>query len=80
MYADSTSIDGTILYQGDIITDFPFYILENTQKLKRHEDGHFENDNDAVEGDRSVFAVESKKQSVMVLSQTCDAQRIQMDL
>lgn len=72
MYADRTSVDSSTLLQGDIIADFPFFIFEKGQPIKKNEVGHFELDSLTREEDRSLFAVEAKKQRVMILSQTCD--------
>lgn len=74
MYAKIESIDKNTLYQGDIIEDFPFYIFENSQPIKKTEAGYFEFGNENGE-DHALIAVETKKQRVMILSQTCDAQR-----
>lgn len=75
MYADANSISKDIFYQGDIIADFPFYIFENGQPIKKNEAGHFELDETTEECNRTLFAVEAKKQPVMILSQSCDIQR-----
>ncbi len=75
MYADATLVDKNILYQGDIIADFPFYLFENNQPIKKSKTGYFELDGVTEETDRSLFAIEARKQNVMILSQTCDVQR-----
>jgi hypothetical protein len=71
MYADG--IQGEVLYQGDIVNDFPFCLFENNLSLRKNEDGTFIAGE--ADGDRHLFAVEAKKQQVMILSQTCDVQR-----
>jgi len=73
MYAVNP-IDNSTFYQGDIIDDFPFYLFENAQLIKKNEVGFFEPDNLSEMGN-SLLAIETKKQKVMILSQTCDAQR-----
>lgn len=75
MYADATTVPATTLYQGDIIADFPFYLFENGLPIQRNEAGHFELDQNAQDSERRLFAVEARKQQVMILSQTCDVQR-----
>ncbi len=74
MYADPDFVDKTTLFQGDIIDDFPFYNFENSYPIKKDAGGRFELDGDD-NSDRSVLAVETKKQKVIILSQTCDIQR-----
>lgn len=75
MYADPASVANTTFYQGDIVTDFPFYLFDGGQPITKNEAGHFEIDNSVRDDNRSLFAVEAKKQTVMLLSQTCDIQR-----
>lgn len=75
MYADALSIDRTAFYQGDIISDFPFYIFENVLALRRTDAGHYEVGEHATTETEMVFGVGAKVQNVMILSQTCDAQR-----
>jgi hypothetical protein len=76
MYADPDSVDPNTLFQGDIITDFPFFLLEKGLSMKKTSTGYSKSDNVEVDGSgNSLFAVESKKQTVMILSQTCDLQR-----
>jgi|GEM_PF-2488333 len=74
MYVAAADVDTTTLFQGDVIKDFPFYILEKSQPIRRNEAGLFEQDGD-LESEHSLHAVESNKQSVMILSQSCDLQR-----
>lgn len=76
MYEDISLVDSGTLYQGDILVDFPFPILEGSKQIKKNEDtGHFELDNSLPQNDKLAFATESKIQTVMILSQTCDLQR-----
>jgi hypothetical protein len=75
MYADTNVNQGATLYQGDIIADFPFFIFQSGLPIQRTEAGLFELREGNQEGDRELFAVEAHKQKVMILSQTCDAQR-----
>jgi hypothetical protein len=74
MYADISSINGSILFQGDIIKDFPFYILENGQPMKKNSAGLFELDKDILKNKSAFLMFKSKKQNIMILSQTCDIQ------
>lgn len=74
MYVDQESIDRATLYQGDIISNFPFYLLDSGQPIKKNKAGRFELGEDDKK-DRALFAVEARKQNVMILSQTCDLQR-----
>lgn len=75
MYADTIPKDSSTLYQGDIIIDFPFYIFENGQLIRKNNAGHFELVVDNQDTDRALFAIEAKKQTVIILSQSCDVQR-----
>lgn len=75
MYADASSVPPTTLYQGDIIADFPFYLFENGLPIQRNEAGSFELNEGQEDAERKLVAIETKKQQVMILSQTCDAQR-----
>jgi hypothetical protein len=74
MYADIISVDSNTLYQGDVISDFQFHILESGQPIKRNETNHFELSEKADE-QSTLLAIESKKITVMILSQSCDIQR-----
>lgn len=74
--ADTTLIDSSLLYQGDVITDFPFPVLEGSKKIKKDQTtGQFELDESSSQETESLFAIEKKLQTVMILSQTCDLQR-----
>jgi len=73
MYADPATVDPNILYQGDILEDFPFYILDKPQPVKKEEDGSFSMEQQTTTTDLQV--VGSKTQRVILLSQTCDLQR-----
>ncbi|MFZ2907741.1 MAG: hypothetical protein WA014_01160 [Minisyncoccia bacterium] len=73
MYADSATVDPNTLYQGDILENFPFYILDKPQSVKKEEDGSFSLEQEAATSDLHVIG--SKTQRVILLSQTCDIQR-----
>ncbi len=75
MYVDSSSVPSSTLYQGDVVNDFPFYLFDSGLPIKKNEAGHFEMDSSSREEDRALFAIETKKQMVMILSQSCDIQR-----
>lgn len=74
MYA-TAPVDAATLLQGDILADFSFFLFDKSRPIKRNEAGLFESDGATQEQDRSLFAVEAKKQRVMILSQSCDVQR-----
>jgi hypothetical protein len=75
MYVDRESVDPNTLYQGDIISEFPFFIFENSKSIRKSGTNSFETDETTNEEGRSLFAIEAKKQLVLILSQTCDIQR-----
>ena len=75
MYVDLAALDATTTFQGDIITNFPFYLLENSAGLRKNRNGQFSRVPNNSAGDVGLHAIESKKRNVMVLSQTCDVQR-----
>jgi hypothetical protein len=63
MYIPDSSLDRALLYQGDLIKDFPFLILKKetfSGKFDSHEEVRLE--------------VPAKLNTIMVLSQTCDVQ------
>ncbi len=74
MYVTADTVDAATLYQGDIIADLPFFIFEKNQAIKKNDEGLYEEDNTEPQ-DRSLFALEAKKQKMIILSQTCDVQR-----
>jgi hypothetical protein len=74
MYA-TNPVDAATLFQGDIIAGFPFLTFDKAQSVKKNEAGVFEPDESARDEDRALLAVETKKQRVMILSQSCDVQR-----
>lgn len=73
MYVDPAVVDETTLYQGDILDNFPFQILDGQQPIKKTASG-FEIDGNGAQ-EASLQAVESRRQKVMILSQNCDLQR-----
>jgi len=75
MYANPETIDQETLYQGDIIADFPFFIFQDSHSVKKNQNGFFEQADNAEDGEENLFVVAAKKQSIMILSQTCDIQR-----
>jgi hypothetical protein len=75
MYADLISVNGDTLYQGDIISDFHFHILENGVAVKKDETGGVHMATDADNNDAALLMIETKKTPVMILSQSCDIQR-----
>jgi len=75
MYANQDSIEKNTLYQGDIITDFPFFIFQGGQLVQKNQSGFFEKKNGNSDEEENLYIIASKKQSIMILSQTCDIQR-----
>ena len=75
MYVDPSPATSSTLYQGDVIKDFPFYLFDSGLPIKKNDSGYFEIDRSDQERDRSLLAIETKRQLVMILSQTCDIQR-----
>jgi len=75
MYANPESIDQGILYQGDIIADFPFFIFQDSYPVQKNHDGFFEKTDNITKNEENLFVTVAKKQNVMILSQTCDVQR-----
>jgi hypothetical protein len=75
MYADTRANQGTTLYQGDIIADFPFFLFQSGLPIRRTETGLFELSDENPDGNNHIFAVEARKQQIIILSQTCDVQR-----
>lgn len=73
MYVDQSSANKTTLYQGDVIDSFPFILFENSQPVQKHEAGYFNPIDDSTES--YLHVLESRKQNIMILSQTCDIQR-----
>ena len=75
MYLDPQTIDKSILYQGDIIDNFPFYFLHSGQSIKQTRIGRFELGKYNSRSNKRLLAIPTLNQSVMILSQTCDLQR-----
>ena len=63
MYVPVSSLDLTLLYQGDLIKDFPFLIFK-----KETLSGKFDS------AEEVKLEVPAKLNTVIVLSQTCDVQ------
>ena len=74
MYVDSADINKNILYQGDVITNFPFHIFKNSQSVKKNDAGYFEIDPDG-DSEHTLHIVQASKSRVIILSQSCDIQR-----
>lgn len=74
MYVDLNEIHPDTLFQGDIINDFPFFIFDNLQLIRKSEDGTFIESGDQTQTENSLFALEAKHIKVLILSQTCDIQ------
>ncbi|MBX9906390.1 hypothetical protein K2X96_00660 [Patescibacteria group bacterium] len=73
MYAEQGLLDPTTLYQGDLIEDFPFHDLDSHSSVVRNESGTLVEQ--ATEDQNYLALIETKKRTVMILSQTCDIQR-----
>lgn len=76
MYAERSAQKASLLYQGDIIDGLPFYILGDVKSVIQNDQGYYiEQASIIANNDVTLHIVEAKKRRVMVLSQTCDAQR-----
>ncbi len=65
MYIPSREIDKTIFYQGDVIKNFPFFVLSELEEKVAA----------IKEAGEGTIEIKSKLVDVMILSQTCDIQR-----
>jgi len=74
MYLDLNEIKPELLFQGDIIDNFPFFIFDNLRAIKKTGDNTFEEEVVQNQTQSSLFVLEAKYVKVIVLSQTCDIQ------
>lgn len=73
MYVDCAEIDPEILFQGDVIDNISFFLLNKTSPLIEEEDVFRRSE--ATDSSPSLHAVVAKRQRVILLSQSCDLQR-----
>lgn len=71
MYVNAAELNFELLYQGDILDKFPFFIFDNPTFLVK-EGGHFEASEKAEHDEEALVAVKSKISRIIILSQTCD--------
>lgn len=74
MYLRPEESKPDLLYQGDVLKDFPFLVFEQDLKILRKIDGQFQlvtPDNSYVDGEEKVGLI-AKLERVILLSQTCD--------
>ena len=64
MYVEKNELSTEILYQGDLIKDFPFLIFDKEEPIE-----NFTQDGE------TKLNINAKLSLVMILSQTCDVQR-----
>lgn len=77
MYAKAKDLNFDILYQGDVLKDFPFFIFQDSFRgLKQAERrGVFElKERETFESGEAILAISSRLNRVIILSQTCDVQ------
>jgi hypothetical protein len=77
MYVRPEDLNFDIMYQGDVLKDFPFFIFqEDLRGLKQSEKkGFYEvKEKETFEDNEAILAVNSKLNHVIILSQTCDLQ------
>lgn len=82
MYADNTEIRDNILYQGDVLDQFPYFripkrfnLFEQVSVEGNPTDEYRLNRVDNLPEDKSLVGIEVHKERVMILSQTCDIQQ-----
>jgi len=78
MYANTTDLNFDILYQGDILKNFPFFIFPEKFKFltKSNDENKFilETSQKTVHGEQPIM-ITVKLTSAILLSQTCDIQQ-----
>lgn len=77
MYVKNEDLDPETLYQGDILDNFPFIILQNPIFLKSTGKSIYEIDSSSdkwFQNSEEILAVTAKLSRVIILSQTCDIQ------
>lgn len=75
MYLPKGELRFDILYQGDVLSNFPFFIIPEKIKVldKNKNDNSFViKDNNVLENEEQLVAITAKFMNVMILSQTCD--------
>lgn len=79
MYVKSEDLNFDILYQGDVLKDFPFFIfkeklrtLKNLKKINTYEVVEIEKD--TFSGGEAIMAINAKLNNIIILSQSCDIQ------
>lgn len=64
MYVQTTELNYEVFYQGDLVKDFPFFIFDENINLEN-----------VISKTEAKIEIKAKLSTVMILSQTCDAQR-----
>src|SRR3989339_245369 len=74
MYANATDLNFDILFQGDILKNFPFFVFPEKFKSLTENDLIIEASQKTVGGEQPI-TITAKLTSVILLSQTCDIQQ-----
>lgn len=77
MYIRPEDLNFDIMYQGDVLKNFPFFIFQNDLRGLKQSDkkGVFElKEQETFENGEAVLAISSKLNYIIILSQTCDLQ------
>src|SRR3989339_1118237 len=81
MYLKPSEIVLDTLYQGDVMRGVPFLIFDKIVYLKKNSESSFgiveKNDHNCDNKGESFIAVKSRLNSVIIVSQTCDIQKME---
>jgi hypothetical protein len=75
MYVDPLLQNQQIYFQGDILKDFPFYVLDRTVSVDKKETGVYEPSGVLNDSNIGLKVIEKKLETIILLSQSCDLQR-----
>lgn len=78
MYLDPEDLKYDILYQGDVLKNFPFFIFQNNLSGLKQSSASREifqlKEKEIFKDGEAILVVKSKLSHIIILSQTCDIQ------